>query len=119
MLFALKPFVTSITLGGGAAGGLFTPFLSTGATLGAFLGIMWSHIWPGTPIGAYALVGAAAMIGAAMQAPLAGLVIVFELTQNGFHLMLPMAVATVIATTLVRQVDGYSIYSARLPRKEV
>jgi chloride channel protein, CIC family len=118
MLFALKPFVTSVTLGSGAAGGLFTPFLSTGAALGAFLGIMWSHLWPGTPIGAYALVGAAAMIGAAMQAPLAGLVIVFELTQNGFHLMVPMVVATVIATTLVRQVDGYSIYSARLPRKE-
>jgi hypothetical protein len=25
----------------------------------------------------------------------------------------------VIATFLVRQVDGYSIYSARLPRREV
>ena len=30
-LFALKPLVTAGTLGSGAAGGLFTPFLSTGA----------------------------------------------------------------------------------------
>ncbi|MGA7835081.1 MAG: chloride channel protein [Acidimicrobiales bacterium] len=117
-LFALKPLVTSLTLGSGAAGGLFTPFLSTGAMLGAFLGAVWIHIWPGTPIGAFALVGAAAMIGAAMQAPLAGLVLVLELTHGGFNIMVPMMAATVIATLLVRQIDGYSIYSARLPRRE-
>ena len=58
------------------------------------------------------------MIGAAMQAPLASMVIVVELTQNGFHLFLPILLATTIATTFVRQVDGYSIYSARLPRRE-
>jgi len=37
-------------------------------------------MWPGTPVGAFALIGAAAMIGASMQAPLAGLVLVAELT---------------------------------------
>jgi CIC family chloride channel protein len=36
-LFALKPLVTSLCLGSGAAGGLFTPTLSTGAVLGGFL----------------------------------------------------------------------------------
>jgi H+/Cl- antiporter ClcA len=75
-LFALKPVLTTLTLGSGAAGGVFTPFLATGAMLGAFLGAAWVHVWPGTPIGAFALVGAAAMIGAAMQAPLAGLVLI-------------------------------------------
>jgi H+/Cl- antiporter ClcA len=117
-LFALKPLVTSLTLGSGAAGGLFTPFLSTGAMLGAFLGALWVHLWPGTPVGAFAIVGAAAMIGASMQAPLAGLVLVLELTHSGFDIMVPMMAATVIATFLVRQVDGYSIYSARLPQRE-
>jgi H+/Cl- antiporter ClcA len=117
-LFALKPLVTSLTLGSGAAGGLFTPFLSTGAMLGAFLGALWVHLWPGTPVGAFAIVGAAAMIGASMQAPLAGLVLVLELTHSGFDIMVPMMAATVIATVLVRQIDGYSIYSARLPHRE-
>src|SRR5580658_1076414 len=36
-LFALKPLVTALTLGSGAAGGVFTPFLATGALLGGFL----------------------------------------------------------------------------------
>lgn len=117
-LFALKPFVTALTLGSGASGGVFTPFLATGAMLGAFLGAVWIKMWPGTPIGAFALVGAAAMIGASMQAPLAGLVLVMELTHNGFSLMIPMMAATSIAAYLVRRIDGYSIYSARLPRHE-
>ncbi len=117
-LFALKPLATSLTLGSGAAGGLFTPFLSTGAMLGAFLGALWVHLWPGTPIGAFAIVGAAAMIGASMQAPLAGLVLVLELTHSGFDIMVPMMAATVIATLIVRQIDGYSIYSARLPERD-
>jgi chloride channel protein, CIC family len=117
-LFALKPFVTALTLGSGAAGGVFTPFLATGALLGGFLGTLWIHLWPGSPAGAFAVVGAAAMIGAVMQAPLAGLVLVLELTHGGFNLAIPMMCATVIATLIVRQVDGYSIYSARLPQRE-
>lgn len=117
-LFALKPLVTAMMLGSGAAGGVFTPFLATGALFGAFSGALWIHMWPGTPVGAFALVGAAAMIGASMQAPLAGLVLVLELTHDGFNVIIPMMVATAIATLLVRHIDGYSIYSARLPRRD-
>jgi H+/Cl- antiporter ClcA len=116
-LFALKPLVTALTLGSGAAGGVFTPFLATGAVFGAFSGVAWIHMWPGTPVGAFALIGAAAMIGASMQAPLAGMVLVLELTHSGFPLIIPMMAATLIATFLVRHIDGYSIYSARLPRR--
>jgi H+/Cl- antiporter ClcA len=115
-LSALKPLVTALTLGSGAAGGVFTPFLSTGAVLGGFLGVAWTHVWHGTPIGAFALIGAVAMVGAVMQAPLVGLVLVLELTHSGFALAIPMIVAVVIATFVGRQIDGYSIYSARLPR---
>jgi CIC family chloride channel protein len=116
-LAVLKPAVTALCLASGASGGLFTPVMSTGAVLGGGLGLIWSHLWPGTPVGAYALVGAAAMIGCAMQAPITGLALVLELTHTGFGLMTPMIVATVIATAAVRYIDGYSIYSARLPAR--
>jgi len=114
-LLALKPLVTAGCLGSGASGGLFTPTMTTGAVLGGFLGLAWSHLWPGSPVGAFAMVGAAAMIGAAMQAPLAALALVLELTHTGFGIMVPMIAATVVATAVSRQIDGYSIYSARLP----
>jgi H+/Cl- antiporter ClcA len=114
-LVLLKPLMTALCLGAGASGGLFTPVLSMGALFGGFLGLAWSHLWHGTPLGAYAMVGAAAMIGASMQAPLTGLVLVFELTDSGPGLSIPIIAATVIATAVTRWLDGYSIYSARLP----
>lgn len=89
--------------------------MSTGAVFGAFTGIAWSLAWPGSPVGAFALVGAAAMLGSSIQAPLAGLVLVLELTHSGFELMVPIMAATFIAAAVARRVDGYSIYSARLP----
>jgi CIC family chloride channel protein len=52
-----------------------------------------------------------------MQAPLAGLALVLELTHTGFSLMIPMAAATAIATAVAFYLDGYSIYSARLPSR--
>ena len=113
-LSVLKPLLTALTLGAGASGGLFTPVLSTGAALGGGLGMAWVHLWPGSPIGAFAMVGAAAMIGASMQAPLTALLLVLELTHSGFALMVPMMAATLVATAVARWIDGYSIYTARL-----
>jgi H+/Cl- antiporter ClcA len=113
-LAALKPLVTALCLGSGASGGLFTPTMSTGAVLGGAAGIAWSLAWPGSPAGAYAVVAAAAMLGAAMQAPLTGLVLMLELTSGGFGIVVPMVAATVTATVVARKVDGYSIYTARL-----
>jgi CIC family chloride channel protein len=113
-LFALKPLVTALCLGSGATGGLFTPTLSSGAMLGGFLGLVWSNFWPGSPVGSYAVIGAAAMIGAGTQAPLSSLVLVLELTRSTDTIMVPMIAATMLATTVARYLDGYSIYSARL-----
>ena len=112
---ALKPLVTSMTIYGGGSGGLFTPSLSIGAVLGGFLGGIWLLVWPGTPLGAFAMVGAVAMLSASMQAPLAALALVLELTHSGFQLIVPMMGASVIATIVAWHIDGYSIYSIRLP----
>lgn len=115
LLFAAKPLVTAWCLGSGASGGLFTPTLATGALLGVVLGAGWSSLWPGPALGGYALIGAAAMIGAAMQTPLAALALVVELTRSADSLIVPMVIATTLATTVARYLDGYSLYSSRLP----
>ena len=114
-LAVLKPLVTALCLGSGASGGLFTPTLATGAVLGAVFGAGWSQLWPGSPVGSYALIGAAAMLGAAMQTPLAALALVVELTHTADTLIVPMVIATMLATAVARYLDGYSIYSSRLP----
>jgi H+/Cl- antiporter ClcA len=115
VLVVVKPLVTALCLGSGASGGLFTPTLATGSVLGAVLGAGWSQLWPGAPVGSYALIGAAAMIGAAMQTPLAALALVVELTRTADTLIVPLVIATMVATAVARYLDGYSIYSCRLP----
>lgn len=114
-LVLLKPAATALCLGGGATGGLFTPTMSTGAVLGLLFGRIWTELWPGSPLGAYALIAATAMIGAAMQTPLAALALVIELTHTADTLIVPMIAATALATVVARYLDGYSIYSSRLP----
>jgi chloride channel protein, CIC family len=116
-LALLKPLVTAMCLGSGASGGLFTPVMSTGAVLGLLLGRLWLHVWPGPAVASLAIIVAAAMTGAAMQAPLAALVLVLELTGTAEPILIPMVLATALATGVTRRLDGYSIYSARLPAR--
>ena len=44
-LALLKPVMTTLCLGSGMSGGLFTPVMSTGAVLGGALGAVWSMLF--------------------------------------------------------------------------
>lgn len=114
-LALLKPLVTGLCLGSGAQGGLFTPTFSTGAVLGAFLGHAWAHLWGGPPPAAYAVVGAAAMLGAGMRTPVAAIAFTIELTNSVNAAILAMLIALGGAMLVARLIDRRSIYSARLP----
>jgi len=113
-LSVLKPLVTAMCLGSGAIGGLFTPTFSTGAVLGAFLGGVWAHIWPHAPLAAYAVIGSAAMLGASMRTPVAGIAFSIELTGTVDASMLAMILALAGAMLVARLIERRSIYSARL-----
>jgi H+/Cl- antiporter ClcA len=114
VLLVLKPIATAACLGSGAPGGLFTPTLTFGVLLGGLLGEAWTQIWPGAPLGSYAIIGGAAVLGAAMQGPLAAVVLLLELTHHADSLMVPVLLAIVEATVLARLLGAPSIYSARL-----
>ncbi|MCU4183349.1 chloride channel protein [Acidiferrimicrobium sp. IK] len=113
-LAALKPVVTSMCLRGGASGGLFTPTVSFGAVVGALLGHAWALAWPGSSPATYAVIGAAAMLGAAMQAPVSALVFTVELTGTAGAQMVALALAVAVAVVVSRSLERRSIYSARL-----
>lgn len=115
VLVVLKPLATAACLSSGAPGGLFTPTLTFGVLLGGLLGKGWSELWPGAPLGSYAVIGGAAVLGAAMQAPLAAVVLLLELTHHADGLMVPILLAVVGATVVSRLMGAQSIYSVRLP----
>jgi chloride channel protein, CIC family len=114
VLLVLKPLATAACLGSGAPGGLFTPTLAFGALVGGLLGEAWVQIWPGAPLGSFAIIGGAAVLGAAMQGPLAAVVLLLELTHHADALTVPILLAVVEATVLARVLGAPSIYSARL-----
>jgi CIC family chloride channel protein len=114
VLLVLKPLATAGCLGSGAPGGLFTPTLTVGVLLAGILGTVWNHIWPGSTLGSYAIIGGGAFLAAAMQGPLSGVVLVLELTRNFDSLMAPTLLAVTEATVISRRLGAPSIYSARL-----
>jgi CIC family chloride channel protein len=114
VLLVLKPIVTAACLASGAPGGLLTPTLAYGALLGGLLGKGFSELWPGAPLGSYAIIGGAAVLGASMQGPLTAIVLLLEFTHNSDALMVPILLAVVGATVVARILGAPSIYSARL-----
>ncbi|WP_198412628.1 chloride channel protein [Nocardioides mangrovicus] len=97
VLVLLKPLATAVCLAGGAIGGLLTPALATGALAGLVGGRLWQQLWPGVPLGAFAIVGAAAVLAATQRAPLTALVITWELVRTGYALLPALVVAVALA----------------------
>jgi CIC family chloride channel protein len=114
-LLVLKIIATSFTLGSGGSGGILYPCLFMGATLGGILGHVFNTLAPGVApaAGGYALVGMGAVLGAAVQAPMAAIMMGFELTSS-YSVILPLMTSCVIATVVHRRLMHHSIYSQAL-----
>ena len=113
-----KIVVTVITLHTGGSGGVFTPSLFVGAATGGAFGAALDSLFPGlnlTPE-AYALVGMGAVVASATAAPITGILIVLE-TTNDYALMLPLMLTTVIAYVGARHFEPDSLYSGWLRRR--
>lgn len=113
VLFA-RPLATAACLRAGAVGGLFTPTLTLGCLLGLIVGQGWAHLWPSGSAPAFAMIGASALLAGTMQAPLAAIALVVELTHSGLALVVPLTVAAVAATVVSRALVPASIYDVTL-----
>ncbi|HEV7212050.1 MAG TPA: chloride channel protein [Blastococcus sp.] len=92
-LLVAKPLATAACLRSGAVGGLLTPAVATGAVLGALGGAGWALLWPGSPPGAFAIVGAAAVLATTQRAPLTAAVLAVEFTHSSLTMLVPIALA--------------------------
>ncbi len=116
----LKPLATSITLAAGGSGGVFAPSLFTGAMLGDAFGRLVHVAFPvwTAPAAAYGLVAMAAFFAAAAEAPITALTIVFEMSDD-YTIILPLMIATVIASVLGRRLIGGTVYELKLLRRGI
>lgn len=114
LVTALKPLATAACIGSGTPGGLFTPTLTLGAALGALGGKAWSLTGAMDPNGAYAVIGATAVLAASTQGPVSAIVMVLELTGHINTLMAPTMLAVAEAVLIARLLESRSVYSGRI-----
>ena len=117
--FALaKMLATSLTLGSGGSGGLFTPTLFVGAALGGGLGTLAHHLLPGFGLHpeAWALVGMAGLIAGTLHAPITAIFMVFEMTDD-YNIVPPLMIVSVIALATARRFAKHGLYDGWLARR--
>ncbi len=119
-LCVLKVVATCVTLGSGGSGGVIAPTVFIGATLGAIIGhlLQQTHWFIGLQPELYSLVAMGAVLAAVVHAPMASILICFELTQD-YKVMLPAMLACIIAVAVARLIYPDSIYTATLRSRGV
>jgi chloride channel protein, CIC family len=117
-LAVAKLLATSISLGSGSSGGIFSPSLFMGATLGAAFAAVVTMIAPGAPVSvpAFAMVGMGAMVGGGTGAAMTAVTMIFEMTRD-YNIVLPMILAVAMALGVRRLLSRENIYTMKLVRR--
>ncbi|WP_297369576.1 chloride channel protein [Acidocella sp.] len=115
LLFTAKLFATSVSLGSGSSGGIFSPSLFMGATIGAALAATLQALHVPLPVSVpgFAMVGMAAMVGGSTGAAMTAVTMIFEMTRD-YGIVMPMIVAVATALGVRRLLSRESIYTIKL-----
>jgi CIC family chloride channel protein len=115
LLSAAKLAATSVSLGSGASGGIFSPSLFMGATIGGAFGILVNAVAPveGFGIATCAIIGMAAMVGGGTGAAMTAVTMIFEMTRD-YDLVMPSIIAVALAIGVRRLLSQENIYTIKL-----
>lgn len=118
LLFVAKLAATSVSLGSGSSGGIFSPSLFLGATLGAAFASLVAPLVPGVPLSppAFAMVGMGAMVGGGTGAAMTAVTMIFEMTRD-YNIVLPMILAVALSLGVRRLLSRENIYTMKLARR--
>jgi len=115
LVFA-KMIAFALTVSSGGSGGVFAPSLYVGAMLGAALAFP-SH----QPSAVFAVVGMAAVFGAAARVPVATMLMVTEMA-GGYHLLVPAGLAVMLSYLLQVRLSSWfkyrSLYEGQVPTRQ-
>jgi len=117
-LFLAKLLATVVTVGSGTVGGVFTPTLFLGASLGGIFGVALHQleIAPDLPTSAFALVGMGSVLAATTRSPFLAMIMVFEISLD-YSLMPPLMLGCVMSIVMAGLLEKESIYTAPLHAK--
>jgi H+/Cl- antiporter ClcA len=112
LLVVVKAGIWSLSLGSGTSGGVLAPLLMMGAALGA----IEAHVFPGAGIGFWPLVSMGAILGGTMRSPFTGIVFAVELTHD-MNMILPLVIAVTVAHAATVLVLRRSILTEKVARR--
>lgn len=117
-LFVCKLLATSLSLGSGSSGGIFSPSLFLGAMLGAAFACFAGALLPGVDvsIATFAVIGMAAMVGSCTGAAMTAVTMIFEMTRD-YSLVLPLILAVALSLGVRRMISRQNIYTIKLVRR--
>ncbi|MGA8707724.1 MAG: chloride channel protein [Steroidobacteraceae bacterium] len=118
LLAICKGLATSLSLGSGSSGGIFSPSLFMGAALGGGFAALLNAA--GLPIHlsvpAFAMVGMGAMVGGGTGAVMTAVTMIFEMTRD-YSIVMPMIVAVAMSLGTRRILSRETIYTLKLVRR--
>jgi chloride channel protein, CIC family len=118
LLGLCKALATSISLGSGSSGGIFSPSLYMGAALGGAFAALWNLA--GLPIQlsvpAFAMVGMGSMVGGGTGAVMTAVTMIFEMTLD-YSIVMPMIVAVAMSIGARGVLSRETIYTLKLVRR--
>ncbi|MCD6067685.1 MAG: eriC2 [Bacteroidetes bacterium] len=103
----VKIVATTLTIGSGGSAGIFGPSLFIGAMLGAAVGIAAQHfIGPQVSVASFMVVGMGAFYSGVANAPIAGIVMIVEMT-GSYVLLPPLILVSIFTFILSKQISFY------------
>ena len=104
----LKIVASSLTIGSGGSAGIFGPSLFIGAMLGASVGILAQLAFPNqqVSVASFMVIGMGAFYAGVAQAPVAGIVMIIEMSGN-YSLLPPIIIVSVFTFLLSRKISFY------------
>ncbi|PIJ49806.1 chloride channel protein [Erwinia sp. OLTSP20] len=116
-IFISRVVTTLLCFCSGAPGGIFAPMLALGTLAGTAFGMACSALLPSWSLdaGTFAIAGMGALFAASVRAPLTGILLVLEMSDN-YQLILPMIITCFGATLVAQFCGGQPLYSTLLAR---
>jgi CIC family chloride channel protein len=120
LLAVVKLVMTTISVAAGFVGGTFTPSLFIGLLVGMAYGEVL-HGLVGPVVGdprSYAVAGMAGMMAGVVRAPLTGILLAFEVT-NDYRFILPIMLVAVVCVFITERFMKYGVYEFSLVRQGI
>jgi CIC family chloride channel protein len=117
-LLSLKIILTTLCVGFGIFGGVFSPALFVGAATGQFMASLLGHTALFTTTSILVVSGMAAVAACVVGAPLAVIMIILELTMS-YEYAIAALVSTMVAVMISNGLFGHSFFDKQLEQRGI